>query len=193
MINKEALALIKTYEGLMLKAYKDPVGIWTIGYGHTADAGPPVPKAGMVLTKAGAEALLIKDLRAYEAAVHKAVKVPMTDNQFGALVSLCYNIGPGNFAKSTLVRKLNAGDINGAAAQFDVWVNAGGKRLQGLVNRRNAEQALFKKRSGSLVQRQPDDPGVEVPEDTQSSSGGILGAIMRFLLYLFKLFKGGKK
>lgn len=190
MINREALNLIKSFEGKMLKAYKDPIGIWTIGYGHTAAAGPPSPKAGMVITSAQAEALLVKDLGKYEAAVRKAVKVPMTDNQYGALVSLCYNIGPGNFAKSTLVRKLNAGDVNGAAAQFDVWVNAGGKRLAGLVRRRNAEQALFRKGSGVLVQRQPDDPGVEVPEGTQSSSGGILGAILRFLLYLFK---GGKK
>lgn len=190
MINKEALALIKSFEGKMLKAYKDPVGIWTIGYGHTAAAGPPAPKAGMVITDKMAESLLIKDLVKYENAVKSAVKVPMNENQFGALVSLCYNIGPGNFAKSTLVRKLNAGDISGATTQFDVWVNAGGKKLAGLVRRRDAEQALFRKPSGSLVQRQPDDPGVPDSAVPQSSSGGILGAILSFLLMLFK---GGKK
>jgi lysozyme len=189
-INKEALALIKSFEGLMLKAYQDPVGIWTIGYGHTAAAGLPHPKAGMTVTARSAEALLIKDLQKYENAVKQAVKVPMSDNQFGALVSLCYNIGPGNFAKSTLVRKLNAGDVIGAANQFDVWVNADGKKLPGLVRRRAAEKALFRKASGVVVQRQVDDPGIPDSEVPQSKSGGILGAIMSFLMYLFK---GGKK
>jgi lysozyme len=83
------------------------------------------------------------DLKKFEAAVNNAVTVPLNQNQFDALVSLAYNIGTNAFSKSTLVKKLNANDIRGAADQFDVWVNAGGKRMQGLVNRRAKEKALF--------------------------------------------------
>jgi lysozyme len=83
------------------------------------------------------------DLKIFERAVNGAVKVPLTQNQFDALVSLSYNIGVGAFKKSTLLKKLNSGDYKGAANQFDVWVNAGGKRLAGLVRRRAIEKKLF--------------------------------------------------
>lgn len=83
------------------------------------------------------------DLKSFEQTVNNTVKVPLNQNQFDALVSLAYNIGTNAFSKSTLVKKLNANDIRGAADQFDVWVNAGGKRMQGLVNRRAREKALF--------------------------------------------------
>jgi lysozyme len=83
------------------------------------------------------------DLKKFEAAVNNAVTVPLSQNQFDALVSLAYNIGTNAFSGSTLVKKLNSNDFRGAADQFDVWVNAGGKRMQGLVNRRGKEKALF--------------------------------------------------
>jgi len=83
------------------------------------------------------------DLKKFETAVNNAVTVPLSQNQFDALVSLAYNIGTNAFSKSTLVKKLNANDNRAAADQFDVWVNAGGKRMQGLVNRRAKEKALF--------------------------------------------------
>lgn len=83
------------------------------------------------------------DLKRFEQTVNDAVTVLIDQNQFDALVSLAYNIGSGAFAKSTLLKKLNAGDYKGAADQFDVWVNAGGKRMQGLVNRRAREEAVF--------------------------------------------------
>ena len=83
------------------------------------------------------------DLKKFESAVNSAVTVPINQNQFDALVSLAYNIGTGAFKESTLIKKLNAGDIRGAADQFDVWVNAGGKRMQGLVNRRAKEKEVF--------------------------------------------------
>jgi len=85
------------------------------------------------------------DLKKFERTVNEAVTVPLNQNQFDALVSLTYNIGSGAFEKSTLVKKLNTGDYTGAANQYDVWVNAGGKRLQGLVNRRAKEKELFLK------------------------------------------------
>lgn len=90
---------------------------------------------------------MTNDLKKFENTVNDVVKVPINQNQFDALLSLAYNIGSTAFKNSTLVKKLNAGDILGAADQFNVWVNAGGKRMQGLVNRRKAEKELFKKPS----------------------------------------------
>ena len=85
------------------------------------------------------------DLKKFESAVNTAVVVPINQNQFDALVSLTYNIGIKAFKNSTLLKKLNVGDIRGAAAQFDVWINDGGKVVQGLVNRRAVERKLFEK------------------------------------------------
>jgi len=100
---------------------------------------------GDTCTEAQAKTYMAHDLKKFEATVNKAVTVQLNQNQFDALVSLAYNIGTNAFSKSTLVKKLNANDIRGAADQFDVWVNAGGKRMQGLVNRRTVEKALFLK------------------------------------------------
>ncbi|MFC2997353.1 lysozyme [Acinetobacter sichuanensis] len=133
--------LICSFEGLRLNAYDDGVGVWTIGYGTTVINGIKVKK-GDTCTEAQAKQYMASDLKKFEAAVNK-VQVPLNQNQFDALVSLTYNIGTGAFADSTLLKKLNVGDYKGAAAQFDVWVKAGGKRMQGLVNRRAKEKALF--------------------------------------------------
>lgn len=148
--NAEGLSLIKLYEGLRLKAYKDPVGILTIGYGHTSAAGTPEVKLGMVITREEAEAMLRRDLVTYEKAVADAVKVALTSNQNSACVSLCYNIGPGNFKKSSVLRFINQGRFDDAADAFLLWNRAGGKILSGLVKRRAAEAALFIKGSGSV-------------------------------------------
>lgn len=140
------VALIKAHEGLRLDAYPDPGYGWavpTIGHGHTSQAGPPVVTRGMKITAAGADAILRADLVKFEQAVAKAVKVPLTQPQFDALVSFTFNLGPGNLGKSTLLRKLNAGDYAGAAAEFPKWNRAGGKVLAGLTRRRADEQALF--------------------------------------------------
>lgn len=142
-INKEGLELIKRWEGLRLTAYQCPAGEWTIGYGHTSAAGYPQVTKGMTITQEDAECILRTDLRQYEQAVEQAVTVDLTDEQFAALVSLTFNIGPGNFRKSTLLKKLNAGDYTAAQEQFAVWRKSGRKVLQGLVNRRAQEAALF--------------------------------------------------
>ena len=111
MINQAGLNLIKQFEGLRLKAYRDAVGVWTIGYGHTSMAGDPKVKAGMVITEDEAEQILRIDLKKYEDAVKKALPgYPLTDNQYAALTSLCYNVGPGNFSKSSVVRYLRQGN-----------------------------------------------------------------------------------
>ena len=143
-INQAAFALIKEFEGFRGTAYKDAVGVLTIGYGTTAMAGVGItPKAGMTITEAQASDYLLKGVEKFAAQIEAGIKVPVNENQFGAMVSLAYNIGPGAFLKSTLLKKLNAGDTPGASAQFLVWNKAGGKVLRGLTRRREAERALF--------------------------------------------------
>lgn len=140
-INDEGIAHLKKWEGLRLKAYYCAGNVLTIGYGST---GPHVKK-GMVITAEEAEALLRKDLERFERAVERLVKVQLTDNQFSALVSFVYNVGEGAFAKSTLLKKLNAGNYDAVPGELAKWNKAGGKRLQGLVNRRAAEAGLWAK------------------------------------------------
>lgn len=138
-ISQTGIDLIKSFEGLELKAYQDVVGVWTIGYGST---GPHV-KPGMVITPKEAEDLLRKDVSRFEACVDKQVTVPLSQNQFDALVSFAFNLGCGNLASSTLLRKLNVKDYKGASLEFVKWNRAGGKVLAGLTRRREAEKALF--------------------------------------------------
>lgn len=130
--------LIQQFEGCREKAYQDCVGVWTIGYGHTGNV-----KAGQVISKKEADRLLSEDLKRFESGVEKNVKVALTQNQFDALVSFCYNLGVGSLQKSTLLKKLNNGDHKGAAEEFLKWNKAGGKVLTGLVRRREAERQLF--------------------------------------------------
>lgn len=146
VINEATLKHIQKSEGLRLKAYPDP-GTggepWTIGYGHTSMAGPPSVKRGMVITREEAEAILRRDVEKFAQGVAARIKVPVTDNQFGALVSFAFNVGLGNFAKSTLLKKLNAKDYKGAANEFMKWTKAAGRVLPGLVARRQEERSLF--------------------------------------------------
>ena len=141
-INAAGLALLKEFEGCKLTAYPDPAtggDPWTIGYGST---GPHV-KRGVTITQAEAERLLLADLDRFEQAVTRYVTVPLTQNQFDALVSFTYNCGQGSLQTSTLLRKLNAGDYAGAQGQFARWNRAGGKEMAGLTRRRAAEAELF--------------------------------------------------
>lgn len=143
-INKAGLDLVKQYEGLRTTAYLCPANVPTIGYGSTtgltrADVGRKK------ITAAQAETLLRADLVRFETAVSKLVKVTLTDNQFAALVSWTFNLGEGNLAKSTLLKRINAkAPIADIERSWMQWVNAGGKRLQGLVRRRQTEVALWK-------------------------------------------------
>ena len=138
-VDGEALRLTEASEGCLLTAYRDPVGVLTIGWGHT---GHDVYE-GMVITRAQAEELLRQDMIIAEMCVNHDVKVPLTQNQFDALVDLTFNIGGPNFANSTLLRKLNARDYVGAAAEFSRWNQSKGVVLEGLVERRAAEAELF--------------------------------------------------
>ena len=133
------ISLIKQHEGLRLEAYlPTPNDVWTIGYGHTHTA-----KQGMKITEAQAEELLRKDVAWAEEAVNKSVVVPLTQNQFDALVSFTFNVGAGAMDSSTLLRLLNSGDYNGAANQFLRWNKQKGVALKGLTKRREEERKLF--------------------------------------------------
>lgn len=138
-ISQKGLNLIKEFEGLELRAYKDSVGVVTIGYGST---GPHV-SMGMTITADQAEALLKNDVNRFEKGVIDLVTAPITQNQFDALVSFSFNLGLGNLKASTLLRKLNSLDYVGAANEFPRWNKAGGKVLAGLTRRREAEKKLF--------------------------------------------------
>ena len=142
-INRAGLDLIKSFESLRLRAYRDPVGIWTVGYGHT---GPDV-YPGLEISKAEAEQLLADDLRESEDGVGEQVTVPLNDNQFSALVSFAFNAGNGALKRSILRKKLNKKDYKGAADEFRKWVygTIGGRKvlLPGLVRRRAQERNLF--------------------------------------------------
>lgn len=137
-INAAGLALIKEFEGLRLTAYRDPVGVLTIGYGST---GPHV-RPGMTITEAEADALLQRDLERFEKVVAE-LDPKATDNQFAALVSFAFNLGADALRRSTLLRKHIQGDYAGAKAEFARWKYAGGKVLNGLIRRRAAEAELY--------------------------------------------------
>lgn len=132
-----AAVVVSHFEGLEKAAYKDPIGIPTICYGHTATA-----KLGQVKTEAECDGLLKEDLQVALDAVDKYVKVEMPVERRAALVSFVYNVGGGKFAGSTLLKKLNAGDSAGACAELSRWVYAGGRELPGLVRRRAEERKL---------------------------------------------------
>ncbi|CAI0741879.1 Phage-related lysozyme (muraminidase) [Serratia marcescens] len=142
-ISDDGMALIQRFEGLRLQAYQDSVGVWTIGYGWTQPVAGRKVGAGMAIDAATAERLLVCGVAQFEQGVERLVTVTITQGQFDALVSFAYNLGLRALEKSTLLRRLNAGDRQGAADQFGRWVNAGGVRLDGLVARRAAERALF--------------------------------------------------
>lgn len=158
-LSKTGLDMIKSFEGLSLTAYKalDTEKYYTIGYGHY---GSDVKK-GMRITSARAEELLKQDVKSFVSGVEKALKVKVNQNQFDALVSLAYNIGVGAFTSSTLLKKLNGGDVKGASEQFLVWNKSGGRTIDGLKTRRAKEKALFDKGTGTVSKAVVKDSGTE--------------------------------
>jgi lysozyme len=136
-------AAIEQREGCKLTAYKDSVGVLTIGVGHTSKAGPPAVKTGLKISKEDADKILSRDLVQFEEAVIKHAKGETTQNEFDAMVSLAFNIGGSAFAKSTLAKRHSSGDHKGAADAFLMWDKAGGKKLAGLTNRRKAEREQY--------------------------------------------------
>lgn len=172
-INQETVDLVKIYEGLRLKSYRDPVGVWTIGYGTTTNAGIGVSVgAGMTITEEKAQEYLRKALEKFSDDIIPLFKVKPTDNQFGAMLSLSYNIGPSAFARSTCLKRFNAGDIDGAAEALTWFNKAGGKVLRGLVRRRAAERELFLSDQVSEVITPTADPEQGVAKSTTLQAVG---------------------
>ena len=146
--NQAGLDLIRSFESLRLDAYRCPAGVLSIGFGHT---GPDV-QDGMSITAERAEELFRQDIAVFEDGVTYLVPPWTRQNQFSALVSFAYNCGLDALAGSTLLRKFNAGDIIGAANEFVRWNKSGGRVLNGLTRRRNAERALFMLDGGKAPQ-----------------------------------------
>ena len=145
-ISQEGIALIKKFEGCELEAYKCAAGVWTIGYGSTKGV-----KESDSITQEDADKLLMDELKEYESYVNDFVEVDLEQNQFDALVSWVFNLGPANLKASTLLKVLNSKDYEGVPAQIKRWNKAGGKVLQGLVRRREAESLLFTDEDWSKV------------------------------------------
>jgi lysozyme len=143
MINQAGIDLIKRWEGCKLKAYKDVAGIWTVGYGLTSGAGFIEVGPDTVLTQEEADWYLEKVVDDFASKISPMITAPINENQFAAFVSLAYNIGVGAFQKSSALRRFNAGQIMEVPAAMRMWKKAGGKVVQGLVNRREAEVKLF--------------------------------------------------
>ena len=169
-LNAASLDVIREFEGLRLEAYLCPAGKWTIGYGHTSYAGEPEVTKGMKITEADANAILERDMGKFTTGVLAVLKHRPTDNQLGALASLCMNIGLTKFRKSTAVRRFNAGDIDGAADAITMWnkatVNGKKVKLRGLVRRREAERALF------LTPQEPENDYAETERPAGPVTGG---------------------
>ncbi|MFG5121819.1 lysozyme [Methylorubrum sp. POS3] len=132
-------AVLIAREGRRLDAYRDSVGIWTIGVGHTAAAGPPTPRARLRISAAECDALFARDVQTFVRTVQRAVPADLPQHAFDALVSLCFNIGPAAFLRSTVLRRLRAGDRAGAAEAILMW-----DRPAVLIPRRQAEADQFR-------------------------------------------------
>ncbi len=137
-ISQEGLSLIKKFEGCELEAYKCAANVWTIGYGSTKGV-----KKGDTISQEEADKLLLHEMEEYERYINDMVNVDLEQNQFDAMVSWVFNLGPANLKASTLLKVLNAKDYEGVPAQIKRWNKAGGKVLQGLIRRREAESLLF--------------------------------------------------
>ena len=137
-IGNKGLEMIKHFEGLELNAYQCAAGVWTIGYGHTKGIQP-----GMVITEETANDMLVEELEEYEGYINNMVHCSLSQHQFDALVSWVYNLGSTNLKNSTLLKVLNDWKHEEAPAQIRRWNKAGGRILEGLVRRREAEALLF--------------------------------------------------
>lgn len=178
IISQETIDLVKRWEVFRAKPYRDLVGELTIGYGYTNRAGfGPGVREGDIWTKLEAEKWLREGLDKYADAIRPGFKRKASANQFGAFVSLAYNVGPDDVLKSTALRRFNAGDIEGAAEALQWFNKADGRRVQGLVNRR-ADEAAFMLRD-TTIDTCPIVP--DVPRDGAGQSTTVWGAMVAAL------------
>lgn len=137
----QAVQLITRFEGFSPKPYRCPADVWTIGYGTTRGVTPATPP----ITKEEGKLLLLRDLKVFSLGILKLTKPALNQNQFDALCSFVYNVGLGSYQRSQLRMKINRGEFDAASLQFIKWTRGGGRVLPGLVARRQAEAALFRK------------------------------------------------
>ncbi len=188
-VNPATLALIRRFEGLRLRAYRDAAGFWTIGYGHTSMAGPPKVMPGMRISRKQAERILRADVERVAGQVAKVlgpdVLSRLNENQFGALVSFAFNVGIGNVRRSSVLRAVRAGRLEEVPRLLLRWTKAGGRRLPGLVRRRRAEGRLWLTPPGK---RRP-PPGAVARHTAQeiAERPGLAAAWAAFLLALSTL------
>lgn len=180
-LTQEGFDLIKAHEGLRLKAYPDPGTRgepYTIGYGHTSAAGPPKVYLGLTITQEQAEEIFKRDLKKFENHVRFSVKVPITDNQFSALVSFCYNVGPTTFTKSSVLKAVNDSRFDLVPAKLALYNRAAGKVLKGLVRRRAEEGKLFTEgedQDDQMVSGAAASTGKPVLNSTTNIAAGLSG------------------
>lgn len=168
-IPKQAVELIKEFEGFEESTYRDSTGVLTIGFGTTAAANLGIiPVPGMTISEKQAERYLVRAIEKFAKTIRPKIEKPMTDNQWSAFLSLAYNIGPHAFINSSALRYFNKGDTMRAADSILLWEKAGGKVLRGLQRRRQAERTLF------------------LTPDTKSPWAALIAAILRFLQSIFK-------
>jgi lysozyme len=145
-ISKEGLELIAYFEGVRLKPYRCPAGLWTVGIGHLIGDGHTLPDSwNRTFTLEEAYALLAKDVARFERGVERYISAKLTQGMFDSLVSFSFNLGLGTLQRSTLRQKINRSDYEGAVKSLLKYNKAGGKVLKGLDFRRKAEAALFNK------------------------------------------------
>jgi lysozyme len=184
----EGLRLIREFEGFRSKAYRDAVGVWTIGYGHTSMAGAPQVSAGMTITREEAEKILERDVEQFSKGVSQLLTVAISDQQFSALVSFAYNVGLGNFKKSSVLLAVNGRDFQRVPQRLNLWVKAGGRVLPGLIRRRAAEGALFLTEATAPPEQPPEVMIGKAP--TQSRT--IITAVMIVAFTLFQAASRGQ-
>jgi lysozyme len=137
-LSDEGRSVLADREGMRLTAYKDSVGVWTIGLGHTSSAGPPQVTPGLTITEDEAWEIFRRDAETFRTQLHGAIKVPVEQHQFDALASFIYNIGAGGFRRSTVLKRLNAGDYAGAGEAMLMWM-----KPPEIQARRRGEHAQF--------------------------------------------------
>jgi GH24 family phage-related lysozyme (muramidase) len=180
-VTNEGLDLIKHFEGLRTTAYRDAVGVWTIGYGHTSMAGAPQVQPNMQITEAEAHTILARDVEMFAKGVAALLQRPLSPSAFSALVSFSYNVGLGAFKSSSVLRAVNSGDVAAVPRRLQLWNKAGGRVLPGLVRRRAAEAALFVSEH-SAPNNQPVEPPVAKPMHTSRTLWASFAAFLLALL-----------
>lgn len=183
-VTEEGLALIRQFEGFRSAAYRDAVGVWTIGYGHTSMAGLPEVTPGLRISREQGAEILARDVAVFADGVAAAVQTKVNDAQFSALVSFAYNVGLGNFRKSSVLRAVNAGDFAAVPRRLNLWVKAGGRTLPGLVKRRAAEGVLF---AGSTT------PEAPLPADLPRQDTSPWRTVLAVVLHIITLIRFPKK